>query len=376
MSVMQALNGWFDRLTGRDEASSITVPVMDGPLKPNATIDTAPLLAKIAGAGNLVVHGTEFLVSRGNDLLVLRDGIPTLLRSYPAAVTALSTSPAGDIAAGLSGQGVTITDAQGTDRQITHADGKPLTCVTALCFLADGNLAITNGARDVEPQDWARDLMLWGRTGLVAHLTPGATTATVLADGLRFPSGISAIAGNPDRLAVSEAWAHRIIEISRSERRITGTLATHLPSYPSRIIALAAGGYVLTNYAVRSQLIEFILREKRYLRRMLREVPPEYWIAPTLSCGHSFKEPLQAGGIIRLGVHKPWAPSRSYGLLIGLDAGFSTVWSAHSRANGIRHGVTSAIDQGGRIIALAQGNGEVFALDGQGQTGTETEHQP
>jgi hypothetical protein len=71
---------------------------------------------------------------------------------------------------------------------------------------------------------------------------------------------------------------------------------------------------------VRSQLQEFVLREDRYRREMMATIDPEFWIAPALSSGRSFKEPLQAGGVIRLGIHKPWAPTRSYGLILRLDA--------------------------------------------------------
>ena len=47
-----------------------------------------------------------------------------------------------------------------------------------------------------------------------------------------------------------------------------------------------------------------------------------------------------------MGIHKPWAPSRSYGLVVRLDAAMRPVASFHSRANGHRHGVTSAIEVG------------------------------
>ena len=33
-----------------------------------------------------------------------------------------------------------------------------------------------------------------------------------------------------------------------------------------------------------------------------------------------------------MGMHKPWAPSRSYGLVVRLDAGLQPLASLHSRA--------------------------------------------
>lgn len=96
---------------------------------------------------------------------------------------------------------------------------------------------------------------------------------------------------------------------------------------------------------------------------MMAEVEPDYWIAPALSSGHSFKEPLQAGGVIRLGIHKPWAPTRSYGLVILLDGDFAPVASGHSRAGGRHHGVTAVEEFDGNLFAAARGAGRLLKLE-------------
>ena len=97
-------------------------------------------------------------------------------------------------------------------------------------------------------------------------------------------------------------------------------------------------------------------------RHMIKEVEPAYWIAPALSSGHSFKEPLQAGGVIRLGIHKPWAPTRSYGLILRLDEDLNPSWSCHSRADGKRHGITSLAEINGALLATSKGKGEVIKI--------------
>ena len=63
-----------------------------------------------------------------------------------------------------------------------------------------------------------------------------------------------------------------------------------------------------------------------------------------------------------MGIHKPWSPTRSYGLVVGLDDKLQPVMSFHSRANGTRHGVTSAIALGDIIIAAAKGGDAVLKL--------------
>ena len=365
MSLMQPILRQWNRITGGGSEFSVTVPVMDGPLKPNDAIERTALVASMPRAGTLVRRGETLLFSRGREVLELQaaGGVATLA-TVEGEISALAVASDGSLAIGVAGQGVVIDAPDGSRRVV---EGAGLACVTALCFLPDGALAIANGSLDVAPGDWAHDLLGHGQSGSVALVGPGATEARVLVDGLRFPSGLCAVAGAPDRLAVCEAWAHRIVEVSVPERRVAGVLSEQLPCYPARLSPRAGGGYVVASYSVRSQLIEFVLRERRFLRRMREEVAPEFWIAPSLRSGDSFKEPLQAGGVIRLGIHKPWAPTRSYGLMIGLSPSFQPVWSAHSRADGKRHGVTSVTEWGEGLAALSQGNGDLFLLDGAGR---------
>jgi hypothetical protein len=368
MSLMRPIKQGLARVLGGGGDYSVTVPVMDGPLKPNDVIEATGRVAQIPGGANIAEIDGTLVASRGPDLLtVSASGEAAPRGTYDADITALAVSDRGAIALGLSGRGVVIENPDGTRRHVDSAGDRALNCVTALAFLPDGALAITNGSADFAPEAWFHDLMHHGASGVVAVLDPGADTATLIATGLRYPSGICPIDGSADRLAVSEAWRHRLVEISRTGRKVVGDLTEELPLYPSRIVPLRDGGYALCNLSVRSQLIEFVLRERRYLRRMIREVPPEFWIAPALSSKHSFKEPLQAGGVIRLGIHKPWAPTRSYGAIVGLTPDFHPAWSAHSRADGHRHGVTSLVQTSQGLVALAQGNGDLFAIS---ETGT------
>jgi hypothetical protein len=135
-----------------------------------------------------------------------------------------------------------------------------------------------------------------------------------------------------------------------------------LPAYPARLSRGADGAVWLALFAPRSQLVEFVLREDRYRRRMIDEIAPDHWLAPTLRAGGSPLEPTQQGGVRQLGVLKPWSPSRSYGLVARLDAAYRPVVSLHSRANGRRHGVTSCLEFEGRVYFAAKGDGVVASF--------------
>jgi hypothetical protein len=103
---------------------------------------------------------------------------------------------------------------------------------------------------------------------------------------------------------------------------------------------------------------------------MVATIDPAYWIAPALSSGASFLEPIQGGARKKLNMRKPWSPSWSYGLVVRCDGAMRPVASFHSRADGSIHGVTSLVETNGRLLVGARGSGAVVALnpDAAGET--------
>jgi len=357
MSLARRIGSFVDGFLGGRGEHSITVPVMDGALKPNNYLERVPSLCPLDGVDNLTSRNGSLLMSSGRRVFALDpDGAATELAAYGSDVTCIAASPGGTLASGLAAGGIVIAGGSHDGKHL-GADGS-LGCPTAAYFLGEETLAVCNGSSVHNASEWSRDLLANGRTGNVSEVELATGKVTTLASGLAYPSGVCV---TPDgRLVISEAWKHRLMSIDADEHHV---VLADLPAYPGRLAPAASGGYWLSAFAVRSQLQEFVLREERYKREMMATIDPEFWIAPALSSGRSFKEPLQSGGVIRLGIHKPWAPTRSYGLLVRLDEAFQPVWSAHSRADGRRHGITSAVEHGARLYVSSKGNGEVLVLD-------------
>src|ERR1700736_5285385 len=76
-------------------------------------------------------------------------------------------------------------------------------------------------------------------------------------------------------------------------------------------------------------------------------------------------EPMQFGSIKALGIEKPWAPPRSYGLLVRLDEDGEAVESLHSRVGGRHHGITAACDTAQGLVIVSRGSGRML-LDRSG----------
>lgn len=363
MTFASAIRRTVDRFVGGRGEFSITVPVMDGALKPNDLLESATGIATIATVDNAAVLADGLLVSSSDRIVeVDATGKQREHSRHEAPISCLAVSAGGAIAIGLDGLGVKIAGGRHDGKLFSRLAGGPLNCPTAAMFLDEDTVIICNGSASFPASKWSHDLVHLGHTGTVVRIDlTGESPPLDLATGLCFPAGICAN-GASGEVVVSEAWRHRLISLAVDRPSSPTEILGGLPGYPGRLHGSASGGYWLALFAVRSQLQEFVLRENRFRKQMIAEIDPEFWIAPALASGHSFKEPLQAGGVIRLGIHKPWAPTRSYGLVLRLDADFQPAWSIHSRAGATRHGITSVAEAGRRLFATSKGKGELVAF--------------
>jgi hypothetical protein len=366
-----------DRFWGQGEAS-VTVPIMDGPLKPNQALEEAPLFAKIGAPDSMVQRNGSLFVASGSSVMYFEDikesTLPKILHDFGEHnVTCLDISPDGAFAAGLDGLGIKIIGGAYNGAQFNTCGSAPLICPTDLLFIGEDILIFAVGSQEHKASEWRHDLVKQGRSGSVWMADLKSGECRFLADKLAFPYGLAQDIKRQDRLLVSESWSSRIISVplmkkNRSLSRVDlfeETNVQNLPGYPSRIQADREGDcYWVTVFAPRSQLIELILREKHFKERMMAEIKnPEYWIAPALSSMKSFLEPLQEGSVIKMGIRKPWAPPRSYGLIIKLNSDLNIVGSYHSRTDGRRHGILDTVRVGTQLFAASKGYDLICAVD-------------
>jgi hypothetical protein len=365
--MIQVLKRLYADFRGFDEVGS-AVPMMDGPLKPNTALDTAPVALRLPGIDNLIATPDGLLASQGATLLrlTLQPGGALAVeqqQDLPAQIACLATDGQGAIAVGLDGQGVSLQGGRHDGAMIAELDGGTrLRAPTAALFLDPDTLVVANGAADAPAADWKRDLMNRRASGSVWRIALGGAKpqVTQLAGNLAFPYGLAL--GKDGTLLVSESWRHRVVAIDPITPKPSRIVLADLPAYPARIVP-AEGGYWLALFAPRNQLVEFVLREEEYRRRMVATIDPAYWIAPALSSGASFLEPIQGGARKKLNMLKPWSPSWSYGLVVRCDQAMHPLASCHSRADGSVHGVTSLAESGGTLFVGAKGSGAVVMLD-------------
>lgn len=359
--MIGALKRSWEKFRGGGEAA-VTVPPMDGALRPNQIIEEAPLLLAVAQPDDLAAGPDGVLFSSGCNVLRLdpAGGEPAIVLSFKAQVSAVAASPGGQIAAALDSGHIIVASPDGGQKVLEALGNARAVCITALAFASEEELLVAQGSSRRPVKEWKRDLMERQADGSVWRIAIDGSRQVQLAAKLGWPLGVALLADG--RVVVSESWKHRLIAVA--EGRAPEAVLSDLPGYPARIHRdIERGGYWLAIFAPRNQIIEFIQREPDFLARMIDTIDEAYWAAPSLSPSQTFLEPLQGGAQKQLGMLKPWAPTRSYGLIVRLNENFRPVGSAHSRADGLRHGVFTCLPTSTGVVAASKGGDAIIAIN-------------
>lgn len=347
----------LDRILGRGSAA-VTVPAMDGVLRPNNRLEEAERLVEIEAPDNLTAGAGMLLFSSGNSVFSLSESFgPTPHSSFDVPVSALAIAGDGTLAVGLSDGRIVFSGGATARCALSALGGMPIRCPTALAFGDARTLFVCVGSAKHGPASWQRSLMERDSSGSVWKVDLDDGKAVQIAGRLGFPYGLLVEA--PDRIVVSESWRHRLVRLHQSGK--LDALLENLPGYPA-CLSPRPGGSWLSIMGPRSQLIEFVLRERGFRERMMTEIEdPNLWIAPALYSRRNFLEPMQGGALKQMGILKPWAPTRSYGLVVALDQAFLPTESLHSRTDGSHHGIRSSVEWGGRLLCASGGGDAILS---------------
>jgi Strictosidine synthase len=348
------------------------IPPLDGAFSPNDRLDAClPIGDPLLYPDDVVEGGDGALyVSVGPQVLRLAgDGYVerSVFAHFDHDASGLAVHPDGRLLVCVAGCGLVAVDTAGRQSWLNQAEDQPLRCLTSVVASADGTIFASEGSRHYEPDNWCCDLMEKSRSGRLVACGPGLDAAKVLLRGLCYPYGL-AISADRRYLWFTESWAHRVSRAELGGQTI-GTphpVIGNLPGYPARL-GRATDGFWLSLFAVRTHLIEFVLREDDYRYEMMRTIPQAFWIAPTLATTGHVLEPMQSGSVKALGIHKPWAPPRSYGLVARIDGDGEAQESLHSRVGGAYHGITSACETAQGLVIVSKGSGRLLLRKGGAQ---------
>ena len=358
------------QIIGRN-AEQFAIPSMDGALSPNDRLDACTPVGDALPGSDDVVAGADgaIFVSAGRQVLKLSgEGFRSraVVGEFEATAGGLALHPDGRLLVCVAGRGLAALDTAGRQRWLMQAADQPLHCLTSVTAAADGTIFMSDGSSRNRPEDWSRDLMEKNHLGRLIACGSGLEAPKVLLRDLYHPRGV-AIAADGRHLWFAESWKHRVSRAAIGGGGIGAPelMVRNMPGYPARLTRAAQGGFWLSIFAQRTHLTEFVLREDDFRQEMMRTIPQAYWVGPALAAtGHCY-EPMQSGSIKALGIQKPWAPPRSYGLLARIDEDGDFVDSLHSRVGGHYHGVTAACETAQGLVIVSKGGGRVL-LDRMG----------
>jgi hypothetical protein len=341
------------------------IPSMDGAFSPNDRLEQATTIGEPLPGADAVTEAPDgaICVSAANKVWRLSGAgyrERSVLAEFESEVGALAFHPDGRLLA-CTERGLVAIDGAGRRSVLAAAEGETLKCLTAVAAAADGTIFVSDGTTLHPAADWCVDLMEHNARGRIVSCGPALDKARVLLRGLNYPGGL-AVAPDAD-LWFTESFGHCLRRARIAAPGVIGApdmVIRNMPGYPSRLAKAAGGGFWLSLFGVRTHLVEFVLREDDFRNEMMRTVPRDYWIAPVISSTRHSLEPLQLGGLRALGIEKPWAPPRSYGLLARLDADGEVVETLHSRVGGKNHGITSAIETAQGVVIVSKGSGRVL----------------
>ncbi len=347
-------------------AEQHAIPSLDGALSPNDALDDCrPVGDPLPEIDDLAeAPDGSLLVSAGRQVLRLSGpgyATRTVVTEFDAAAGGLTVHPDGRLLVCVAGHGLAAVDARGRQTWFNQVEDRPLHCLTSVAAAPDGSIFASEGSTLNAPADWCRDLMQKNSAGRVISCGPGFEAPKVRLRDLPYPYGL-AISADGQSLWLTESWSHRLCRAAIAGRELGAVepVIGNLPGYPARLGRAKGGGFWLSIFALRTHLIEFVLREDDFRDEMMRTIAPDYWIAPALATTGSALEPMQSGGIKALGVQKPWAPPRSYGLVARINDDGDVVESLHSRVGGRYHGITSARDTAQNLVIAARGAGQLL----------------
>lgn len=340
------------------------IPSMDGAFSPNDRLDRAAPIGDPLPGADAVAEAPDGAICVSAGRRVWRLSGPgyrdrSQFAELDGDVGALAFHPDGRLLA-CTARGLAAVDKSGRATYLTEAEGEALRCLTAVAAAADGTIFVSDGSPRHAADAWCYDLMERNSLGRIVACGPALTDARVLLRDLNYPGGLAF--ATDGRLWFTESFGHRLSRAFVSAGGIAApeVVIRNMPGYPSRLGRSADGGFWLSLFGVRTHLIEFVLREDDFREEMIRTVPQHFWIAPALAASGDCREPMQIGGVKALGIQKPWAPPRSYGLAARLDADGEVIESLHSRVGGRYHGITAALETAQGVVIVSKGGGRVL----------------
>ena len=187
----------------------------------------------------------------------------------------------------VSPQGVVSKVTDETNRTWYHLkDDSRLRLADDLDTTPDGKIFFSEATVRFEAEEFSLDAIEGRPNGRLISYDPKTKKTKTVVKKIIFPNGVSSC-HDRQSLLVASSWACKIYRYwhdGPKEGRFE-LFMDNLPGYPDNINRASDGNYWIAIFGMRSPCYDLAMRMPAFRRRMLKQVPPDEWLYPSMNHG-------------------------------------------------------------------------------------------
>ncbi|MCA1842335.1 MAG: SMP-30/gluconolactonase/LRE family protein [Actinobacteria bacterium] len=165
-------------------------------------------------------------------------------------------------------------------------DNSRLRLADDLDITPDGKIYFSEATERFEAHDWILDGLEGRPNGRLICYDPATGETKTVLRSLVFPNGVCSC-HDGESLLIAQTWLCRVLRYwhSGSKKGTVEVFADNLPGYPDNINRASDGTYWLALTGMRSPAFDLAYRQPGFRRRMLKRIPRDEWLYPSMNYG-------------------------------------------------------------------------------------------
>jgi ribose transport system permease protein len=165
-------------------------------------------------------------------------------------------------------------------------DDSRLRLADDLDITPDGKIWFSEATIRFEADQWILDGIEGRPNGRLICYDPANRTTRTILPRLSFPNGVCS-AHDGESLLIAQTWLCRVLRYWHSgpKRGTVEVFVDNLPGYLDNINRASDGTYWAALNGMRAPTYDLAMRMPRFRRRMMKRVPPDEWLYPSINHG-------------------------------------------------------------------------------------------
>jgi ribose transport system permease protein len=195
----------------------------------------------------------------------------------------------------VGGMGLYAVAPDGTVRKLTDEtkrtwsqlrDDSRLRLADDLDIAPDGKIYFSEATTRFELADWILDGVEGRPNGRLLCYDPATQTTETVLDGLVFPNGVCQ-SHDGESVLIASTWLCRILRYWHSgpNKGRTEVFMENFPGYLDNINRSSDGNYWVALNGMRSPAYDLAMRMPTFRRRMVKQIPRDEWLYPSMNHG-------------------------------------------------------------------------------------------